>query len=84
MATRPPTMPESRPSKVGAPRLNHSISIQDSPPAAAATSVTTKASAARPSADRAEPALKPNQPKSSNAVPMAVQPRLLGSKASVP
>ena len=81
MATKPPIRPESTPSKVGAPRTHHSTSIQDSAPAAAATMVTSIARAARPSADRAEPALKPNQPISNNAAPIAVQPKLWGSKA---
>ena len=48
------------------------MAAQVSPPAAAARCVAAKALEARPSAFRALPALKPNQPTQSIVAPMAV------------
>ena len=78
MATSPATMPEQTPSVVGWPSFSHSTKVHTNPPAAAATKVFRKATAAMPSADSAEPALKPNQPKNRMPVPSIVIVRLCG------
>ena len=72
MQTKPATAPEQAPSTVGLLRVNHSTSGQASAPAAAAKWVAAKALAAMPSAAKALPALKPNQPTHSSAAPRAV------------
>ena len=51
---------------------------------AAATCVVTKAFPASPSAARALPALKPNQPNHNRAVPIMVMGRLCGKKERLP
>ena len=51
--------------------------------AAAAVLVTTKALAARPPADRAEPALKPNQPNQRRPAPRTVMGTSCGSMLSL-
>src|SRR3954452_1653338 len=73
ITTRPATAPEIAPSTVGLPLLIHSMSIQPSVAAAAARCVVTNALLAKPPADRAEPALKPNQPTHRRAAPMTLR-----------
>src|SRR6478735_1165552 len=69
ITTRPATRPEAAPSAVGFPCFQYSTSIQLSIAPAAATCVLTRASAARPPALSALPALKPNQPNQRSPAP---------------
>src|SRR5690606_11732770 len=78
------TAPDAAPSAVGLPRWMFSTSIQLSAAAAAAALVTTKAFAASPSAAKALPALNPNHPNHSRAVPSRVIVRLCGAISSLP
>ena len=73
MATRPATEPEMAPRAEALPRLNHSTADQPTAAAAAAKWVLTKALVARVPAERAEPALKPNQPTQSRHAPMKLR-----------
>src|SRR5919198_1411180 len=84
MATNPATAPEAAPSTVGFPRMAHSLNIQASVAEAAAVFVTVKAFVARAPADRALPALKPNQPNHRSAAPITVKGRLCGGMGSWP
>ena len=84
MATRPATAPEAAPRVVGLPWNFHSANTQASMAVAAATCVVTKAFPANPSAARALPALKPNQPNHKRAVPIMVMGRLCGKKERLP
>src|SRR5699024_4063230 len=69
IATRPTTKPVEAPTRVGFLFLITSRSIQVSRAAAAETADVINAWAARPSAFRALPALKPNQPNQSIPAP---------------
>ena len=84
MQTNPATSPEAAPSTLGLPRVIHSIPDHDSAPAAAAKCVAANALAAMPSAAKALPALKPNQPTQSKPAPSTVYVRLCGGIASLP
>ena len=64
------------------PCRTHSIPIQVSVAVEAEICVTTSAMAASPLAPSALPALKPNQPTQSMAVPAKVSVRLWGGMAS--
>src|SRR5436309_199956 len=69
MATRPTTAPIQAPKADGFLPLRASYEIQASIAAAEAVFVVIKADTARGDADRAEPALKPNQPNHNMPVP---------------
>ena len=84
IATRPATAPEAAPSMDALPRINASPRHHASTAAAVAPRVLMKASAAKPFASSAEPALKPNQPTHSSAAPTMVSVRLCGAMASLP
>ena len=84
MVARPATRPEQAPSRLGLPRNFHSRAAQVSPPAAAAKCVAAKAQVANRLADKALPALKPNQPTQSMAAPRAVYVKLCGGIGSLP
>src|SRR3990167_3162788 len=84
IATRPATAPLAAPRTVGLPLKSQSIAIQARTAAAVAVFVTTNALVASPSAARALPALKPNQPTHSMAAPMTLKGRLCGGIASCP
>src|SRR5512135_3367051 len=60
IATRPATIPEQMPSRLGLPFTIHSISAQATPAVAVPNSVLKNASPALPFASSADPALKPN------------------------
>lgn len=70
MATNPATAPVQAPTVVGFLFTIQSMSIQVVAAAAVAIWVTRKALAARPSAARPLPALKPNHPNQRNDIPM--------------
>src|ERR1035437_10722934 len=70
IATRPATAPEMAPRTDGLPLVIHSANIQLSAAPAVAICVTVMAMLARPPAETAEPALKPNQPTQSSEAPM--------------
>src|SRR3954462_6044047 len=72
ITTRPATAPEIAPSTVGFPPFIHSMSIQPTAAAGAGRGGVTNALLPRPPADRAEPALKPNQPTHSRAAPITL------------
>src|SRR5688572_10671925 len=76
ITTKPPTMPEQKPSTVGLSRTIHSTAAQLRPATAAASVVVMKACAATPSAATALPALKPYQPTHSMPVPIIVSTKL--------
>src|SRR5450756_1560927 len=78
MATSPATAPVTVPRIVGVPLCHHSITAQVNPAAAVAVLVAIKALAAIPSAARALPALKPNQPNHKRAPPRTVKGKLCG------
>src|ERR671920_2336746 len=84
MPTKPATAPEIAPSTVGLPVRTHSAATQPSVAAAAAKCVATNALVARLPADRALPALKPNQPTHNMHAPMKLRTRLCGSVGSLP
>src|SRR5687767_1881926 len=84
ITTRPPTMPEQKPSTVGLLRVPHSTAAQLKPPSAAASVVVVKATDAMPSEAAALPALKPYQPTQSMPVPTMVSTKLWGAKFSLP
>src|SRR5690349_17436363 len=81
MATSPATAPVAAPSTVGLPRCSHSINGQTRPAVAAAVCVVANATAARPLAVSALPALKPNQPNQSSPAPITVEEMLCGGSA---
>src|SRR5467141_4314338 len=62
IATRPATMPEQMPSRLGLPLTIHSVSVHATPATAVPNNVLKNAMPAAPVASSAEPALKPNQP----------------------
>ena len=76
MVARPATIPVIAPNPLGLPNLIHSITIQVNAPVAADMCVTKSAMPAAPSAARADPALKPNQPTHSMAAPVKLIVRL--------
>ncbi len=78
MATRPATAPEAKPRVVACPSRSRSTRTQPSAAVAVATWVLVKASAARPFAASADPALKPNQPNHSRPAPSMTNGRLCG------
>src|SRR3569623_3327402 len=79
MATRPVTIPEHTPSRLGLPFTSHSHAVQATPATAVPNSVLKNASPAPPDASSAEPALKPNQPIHNMPVPTAVRIKLCGA-----
>ena len=83
MATMPPTAPVTMPRTLALPYLIHSATIHATAAAAVAAWVTSMAMPAAPSAARAEPALKPNQPTHSMEAPMTVITRLWGGDEGV-
>src|SRR3990170_9163033 len=82
IATRPATAPEMAPSTLGLPLRNHSAPAQPMTAAAAAKCVATNALLAKLPADKALPALKPNQPTHSRQAPMKLRVTLCGGMAS--
>src|SRR4029077_2630047 len=84
IATSPATAPLAAPSIVGLPRVIHSVIVQANVAAALAPSVATNADAARPSAAKALPALKPNHPTHRSAAPITLKGRLCGGICSLP
>ncbi len=78
-ATRPTTIAVAAPTAVGLPCLNASRNVHTTSVAAGASIVVTNASPAMPLADRALPALKPNQPNQSRPAPSSVNGTLCGS-----
>ena len=84
IATRPATMPEQMPSRLGLPLTIHSVSAQATPAVAVPNKVLKNAMPAPPLASSADPALKPNQPIHSMPVPMAVIITLCGAICTLP
>src|SRR3954453_14406205 len=84
IATRPATTPDAAPSDVACPSRIRSVASQPRAAAPGATMVVTHTSAACPLADRAEPALKPNQPNHSRPAPAMTSVRLCGRIGSRP
>src|SRR6185503_17441821 len=84
IATRPATAAVPAPSAVGLPRWSHSIAAQVTTAIEAAVLVLVKASAARPLALSALPALKPNQPAQSRPAPIRHSGTLCGAIGSLP
>src|SRR5882762_7048952 len=84
IATRPATAPDAAPTMLGLPLKNHSPNIQERTAQAVARKVFMNASAAKPLASSAEPALKPNQPTQRSAAPTMVMVTLCGDMASFP
>src|SRR5688572_14214943 len=76
MATKPATNPDATPRLVGLSCLIHSTQAHETAAAAAAMCVLTSASAAPAPADKALPALKPNQPNQSSPAPSNVSGKL--------
>src|SRR5438093_10929526 len=72
MATNPATAPAAAPSTLGWPLWAQATVTQVRAPIAAAVFVVTNATAARPFAARALPALNPNQPNQSRPAPSTV------------
>ena len=77
IATRPATAPESAPRSVGLPVFITSIITHDISAAAVAVLVTRNAEPARPPAERADPALNPNQPNHRRDAPITVYPQVV-------
>src|SRR5664280_1406202 len=84
IATSPATAPETAPSTDGLPLVIHSAKAHPRAAAAVAICVTAIAMPARPPAEVAEPALKPNQPTHSNEAPITAKARLYGAMLSDP
>src|ERR1700676_4661523 len=78
MATNPATAPEMAPRMLGLPVIIHSVNIHASAAAAVAKWVATKALVASDPADKALPALNPNQPTHSRQAPITLSTRLWG------
>src|SRR5438045_186471 len=78
IATSPATAPEIPPNMLGFPLRNHSAAIQPIAAVAEAKCVATNALDARPDADKALPALNPNQPTHSRQAPITLSTRLWG------
>src|SRR6476660_3562216 len=78
IATKAATAPEMPPSALGLPCLTHSANIQPRAAVAAAKWVATNALVAKPDAERALPALKPNHPTHNRHAPMKLRTRLWG------
>ena len=72
MATKPATAPDAAPNIEALPRIRASPTHHANTAAAVANKVLTKASAAKPLASKAEPALKPNQPTHNKDAPTMV------------
>ena len=83
IATRPATAAVTIPSTLGLPFLTHSMNIQVRAAAPVHTWVTSMAMPAAPSAARALPALKPNQPTHSMEAPTTVKVMLCGGMGAV-
>ena len=83
-AASPAIEPVAAPSTLGLPNFTHSIAIHVIVATDAEMWVTTSAIAAPPFAPSALPALKPNQPTQSMAVPMNVIVRLCGGIGVLP
>jgi hypothetical protein len=81
MATRPTTAAIAAPVADGLLERTISMPTQVTTAAAAASMVVTKARTARPSAARAEPALKPNHPNHRSDAPRMTNGTLCGSSA---
>src|SRR5438132_996453 len=77
--TRPTTNPVAAPTAVALPVRARSRQTQVTSAAAAAVLVFVNASAARPLAARAEPALKPNQPNHRSPAPKSTSGTLCGT-----
>src|SRR3569833_2699560 len=84
MATRPVTIPEHTPSRLGLPNTKQTHANQVTPATAVPNSVLKNASPAPPDASSAEPALKPNQPIHNMPVPTAVRSKLCGAMWVLP
>ncbi len=82
IATRPATAPEIAPKALGLPLIFHSARVQPAAAVAAAKWVATKALDARLPAERALPALKPNQPTQSRQAPIKLKTTLWGGADS--
>ena len=81
IATSPTTIPVAAPTAVNFPVRERSRSIQTESVAIGASIVLTKARAADAFAASALPALKPNQPNQSSAVPSRTNGTLCGRRA---
>src|SRR5256886_16582118 len=77
--TRPTTSPVAAPTAVALPERARSRQTQVTSAAAAAVLVFVNASAARPLAASAEPALKPNQPNHRRPAPRSTSGTLCGT-----
>src|SRR5258708_36781471 len=62
IATRPATIPEQIPRRLGLPLTSHSVSAHATPAVAVPNNVLKNAIPAPPVASKAGPPLKPNQP----------------------
>src|SRR6478735_5458995 len=82
MATSAAMRPEAAPMLVAAPCRTRSTRAQASSPVEAATAVFKKTTDADWPAERAEPALKPNQPTHSRPAPTSTSGRLCGLACS--
>src|SRR5690349_2656590 len=78
MPTRPATAPDAAPRVVALPSRTRSTTSQPATAAAPAIWVLKNATPAEPPADRAEPALKPNQPNHSRPAPRTTRGMLCG------
>ena len=78
IATNPATAPEIAPRTVGLPVLIHSMKVHAKAPAAAAKCVLMNAYPASDPAERAFPALNPNQPTHNIAAPTTDSTTLCG------
>src|SRR5690606_3521656 len=83
-ATRPAITPETPPNMEALPRIAFSTTDQAMTAPAVAVKVLIMASAAPPPAERAEPALKPNQPTHRIEAPARVSGSECGAMLSLP
>src|SRR5579862_378815 len=83
IATRPATAPEMAPRALGFPLIFHSATVQPAAAVAAAKCVATNALDAKLPAERALPALKPNQPTHSRHAPIKLKTTLCGGTDSL-
>src|SRR5881397_461388 len=81
MATRPTTRPVAAPTAVTLPERRKSTTAHVTSAAAAAVLVLVNASAAKPFAARADPALNPNQPNHNRPAPRSTSGTLCGTIA---
>src|SRR5712671_4992552 len=72
IATRPATIPEHTPRRLGLPLTNHSVPAQANPATAVPNNVLKNANPALVPASSAEPALNPNHPIHKRPVPIAL------------